>query len=159
MERNRNWQGWVAIALAGMALLVALGGRGPWNRDEMRAVATQPPPAAMAAPAAPGDRFERPFAQDEFRAGPSESFHGPDGFRDGPDRDEFFHGGPQRWEQGFGHGPHGFGLFGLFGLLGGLMKLVAFGLLAWLLLRVFNQRRNTPPAAPTTPAGHDPRVE
>ena len=26
MERNRNWQGWVAIVLAGLALIVALGG-------------------------------------------------------------------------------------------------------------------------------------
>jgi predicted lipid-binding transport protein (Tim44 family) len=53
------------------------------------------------------------------------------------------------------------GIFGIFGMLFGLAKLVAFGLLAWLLLRTFMQRRNAPPAAPpaTTPAGHDPTVE
>jgi hypothetical protein len=58
-------------------------------------------------------------------------------------------------------GRHGHpGIFGIFGMLFGLAKLVAFGLLAWLLLRMFMQRRNGPPAAPpTTPAGHDPRVE
>ncbi|MGI8588572.1 MAG: hypothetical protein ACR2M0_12940 [Chloroflexia bacterium] len=28
MERNRNWQAWIALGLAALALLVALGGRG-----------------------------------------------------------------------------------------------------------------------------------
>jgi hypothetical protein len=52
------------------------------------------------------------------------------------------------------------GIFGIFGMLFGMVKLLAFGLLAWLLLRTFMQRRNTPVATPpTTPAGHDPRVE
>jgi hypothetical protein len=47
----------------------------------------------------------------------------------------------------------------IFGLFGALTKLAALGMLVWLLLRLFQQRRAATPPAPTTPAGHDPRVE
>lgn len=149
MERQRNWLGLAALILAGLALLVALGGR--FSGPRMVAYGYQEAvPAAPAAPAAP--RFERgqamPFAdnlQREF--GPSD--HSARGFGPG-------------FERGHGFGPrHGFGPLGMiFGLVGFLTKLAALGMLAWLLLRLFKQRSaGLPPAAPTTPAGHDPRVE
>jgi hypothetical protein len=135
MEQRRNWLGWIAVVLAGMALLVALGGR--FDRGE-RAFFERGGPVVQA-PSFDDNAFERrgsPFAHEGF--GPGRHGFGP-GQRD------------------FGHG--GFSPFGLiFSLLGGLTKLLAFGLLAWLLLTIFQQRRQQPPA-PTTPAGHDPRVE
>ncbi|HMA38369.1 MAG TPA: hypothetical protein VKY74_28230 [Chloroflexia bacterium] len=68
MERNRNWQGWAAVILAGLALLVALGGRASGSNDMSVRVAkfpgqaqvppgwvpAQPPQAAQPAPAPPG---------------------------------------------------------------------------------------------------------
>ena len=148
MERQRNWLGWAALALAGLALLVALGGR--FGGPRMMAYVQAP-----AAPAAP--RFERgqpmPFADERDREFARPGRGGPEGFAPG------FHG---RGHQGFareGFG-HRLGLLGFaFALVNTLAKLVALGLLAWLLLRFFQQRRNGPPPAPTTPAGHDPRVE
>lgn len=155
MERNRNWQGWVAIALAGLALIVALGGRGPWGGQRMamwaERDAAQAVPAAPAAPAAPQvapQAPEAPFGRGFGRGQDGPRFmHGQGEFRE-------FRGGPPMMM-----GRHGPGIFGILGLIFGLAKLVALGLLAWLLLRMFNQRRSAPPAAPTTPAGHDPRVE
>jgi hypothetical protein len=143
MERNRNWLGLIALVLGGLALVVALGGRfGPTlvSRHQV---------AVPAAPAGPDARFE------QGRRGPPAFF---------AEQDERM----ARGDEGFGrgHGPmgrgfergHGFGPLGLlFGLFNVVSKLVALGLLAWLLLRLFQQRRNG--AAPTTPAGHDPRVE
>ncbi len=152
MEHNRNWLGWIAIALSAIALVVALGGR--FDRGD-RFAYSQSAPAAPAAPAAPPSfgegRFERgpggipPMMREQMER----EMRGGEGFR----REGF---GPGM-EHGFGR--HGFGPLGmLFGLIGGLLKLVAFGLFAWLLLKIFQQRRQ-PPLAPTTPAGHDPRVE
>lgn len=147
MERNRNWLGIAALALAGLALFVAFAGRfgsGDGFRRQW------PPAAVQGAPFAEG-RFERghgamapQFGREEEREG-WRGVHGPG-----------FHRG------GLGHG---FGPLGLiFGLVRGLVNLAALGLLAWLLLKIFQQRRTPPaspasPAAPTTPAGHDPRVE
>jgi hypothetical protein len=154
MEPQRNWLSWAALALAGLALLVAVSGRfsGPRMAYSYEAAA----PAAPMAPAAP--RFERghgaqvmPFDQ-QFEREMGPRGRGGEGF--GFQARGFDHG------PGFGRG-HGFGPFGMiFGLLGFLSKLAALGLLAWLLLRLFQQRRaGPPPPAPTTPAGHDPRVE
>lgn len=148
MERQRNWLVWLALGLAGVALLVALGGRFGGQRFGFGV-----PAVAVTAPEAPRFADER-----ELRRGPG----GPPAFADEirrGDGDRAFHGrgfdGP-----GFGH-RHGFNPLGMiFGLVNFLTKLAALGLLAWLLLRLFQQRRNeAPPAAPTTPAGHDPRVE
>lgn len=149
MEHNRNWLGWVAIALSAIALVVALGGR--FDRGD-RFAYSQSAPAAPAAPAAPPS-----FGEGRFERGPSGI---PPMIREQMGRE-------MRGGEGFGHGregfgpgmEHGFGPLGmLFGLIGGLLKLVAFGLFAWLLLKIFQQRRQ-PPFAPTTPAGHDPRVQ
>jgi hypothetical protein len=163
MERNRNWQGWVAIALAGLALIVALGGHMPWGgrqRNMMMGAAGQPgawqapqgpqAPQAPQGPQAPaGPRFGRGQGQGQGKGwgmmgqGRGQGMMGQNQFRAGP---MGRHGGP--------------GIFGIFGMLFGLAKLVAFGLLAWLLLRTFMQRRSAPTApVPTTPAGHDPTIE
>lgn len=146
MERQRNWLSWAALALAGLALLVAFGGRfGPGNWADRYGEAA---PAASV-PGAVYEQREReaaPFF--EGRGGPEVAGErGPGAFR---------HGRPD----GFGHG-RGPGFFPLFGLLSAVSKLAALGLLVWLLVRLFNQRRNGGPTAPapTTPAGHDPRVE
>lgn len=150
MERQRSWVSWAALALAGLALLVALGGRFgdtllvPGSRTLM-----------MERPAAP--RFEW------RRGGPGAEPGGT--IEREPVRPGFGHGFHGRGQESFGPGfqtpRHGFNPFGMiFGLFGFLTKLAALGLLAWLLLRLFQQRRSgSPPAAPTTPAGHDPRVE
>ena len=155
MERNRNWLSWAALALAGLALLVALGGR--FGGPRLAYGSLPAAPAAPAAPLPPDARFE------PGRGDPSIPFAGELEREIGPRARGF---------EGFGHhhgfrGPgfeRGHGFFGplglFFGLLGFLTKLAALGLLAWLLLRLFQQRQNgPPPAAPTTPAGHDPRVE
>jgi hypothetical protein len=153
MDRNRNWQGWAAIALAGLALLVALGGRGPWGGGQMswgRGEQQYAAPPAPAAPQGPGNF--RPEQDGQGRG------HGDFRFAQGQTPPRFFGAGPQGGPVMHGRGHPG--IFGIFKLLSGLTKLVALGLLGWLLLRLFTQRRNTPPAAaPTTPAGHDPRVE
>ena len=158
MEHNRNWQGWIAIALSAVALVIALGGR--FERGDRYAYVQAAPaaPVAPAAPAAPPSfgegRFERghggtpPMMREQMEG----ELRGDARFGPGMERG-FGHG------MGHGHGRHGFGPLGmLFGLIGGLLKLVAFGLFAWLLLKIFQQRRQQP-MAPTTPAGHDPRVE
>ncbi|NTU80183.1 MAG: hypothetical protein HGA45_12380 [Chloroflexales bacterium] len=150
MERNRNWLGLIALVLGGLALVVALGGRfGPHMAYSYQAAV----PAVPAAPA-PDARFER------GRGGPPAFFsqREPQGMARGDE--SFGRGHGPMMGRGFGRG-HGFGPLGLlFGLVNLVTKLVALGVLAWLLLRLFQQRRNgPPPAAPTTPAGHDPRVE
>lgn len=162
MERNRNWLGIVAVALAGLALVVAIGGRfGPGGRQMAYYYGQAPQaPAAPQAPQAPLP----PMGEGRFERGP-DGFHGrggPESFGPG------FHGrgGPEGFGPGFAQGRHGFGHgFGplgmIFGLVNFLTKVAALGLLAWLLLRLFQQRQVPPaaPAGPTTPAGHDPRVE
>mgnify|MGYP001291835704 CR=1 FL=1 len=164
MERQRNWLGWAALILAGLALFVAFGGRfGP-----PRSVAFVQAADAPSAPNAAGTlRFER-IQPRPFAAEPDREL-----FRPGRDAERFGPGAPERGptivmmrepvthHQGFGHrfGKLGFAL----ALLDALTKLAALGLLAWLLLRLFQQRRSNgngaPPAPPITPAGHDPRVE
>lgn len=182
MERNRNWPAWGALILAGLALFVALGGRGNsferrWaERDvvtaaasaasaDAAAAAAAADAAALQAPRAPqaphGIPFDREMQREMYGRGPGAEFrfeHGPMGRHEG-----FAMGGPRGWHgDGFRHGPWGgHGFFGPLALFFGLSKLIAVGLLAWLLLRMWSNRRGAAPAtpAPTTPAGHDPRVE
>lgn len=166
--KQQNWLGWIAVGLAGLALMVALGGFFGGTMMQMRAMRyqqTAPPSSALVLPSEGssmrGDRgnagppsfvFER---QQERNEGMSERMDRGDmrmemGQMAHPSRD---------------HGRSGlFGMVGMFfGLLNALSKMVALGLLAWLLLRLFQQRNansgGTPPAPPLTPAGHDPRVE
>jgi hypothetical protein len=156
MERNRNWLGVVAVALAGLALVVALAGRFGPGLDRIAFVQAPQAPQALQAPQAPQapDMRGLPGRGDQGVAPGFE--RGQGGFHPGRG-----HGRPD-FAHGFARDRHGFGLFGplamIFGLVNFLAKIAALGLLAWLLLRLF-QQRNTPPAAPTTPAGHDPRVE
>ncbi len=158
MEKNRNWQGWAALLLAGLALLVALGGRdmaprffaaGPQAMVHVQAVPTAQPP---------GETFDPRF-QGEFERG----------FRAEGQARPFYH--DQR-ERAFGpqaefyayrhHGPPWFFLKPLMFLFG-LMQLLGLGLLLWLLYRLFTQRRGQSPGgfatAPASPPPHDPRVE
>ena len=152
MERTRNWPGLAALALASLALLISLGALvGAWWPRPPAFVA-QPPPGAFVEPGPGGGRFfdegGRPDAPPPF-APPRAKHH--------------FEG------QHFDRHPGGFFWpwlgFG-FKLLQALTQVVALALLAWLLLRLFQQGRDSQPpagppapAGPTTPAGHDPRVE
>lgn len=154
MNGQRPWLGIVAVVLAGLALFVAVGGR--FGPGRMVAVAVEPP-AAVQAPVAP----EAPFGRERFEGGPRFGADAP--FASGR---YWQHGEFEGWRghAGFGHGARGFfwplGL--LFGLVNGLIKLLALGMLVWLLVRLWQQRGTPPsaaPTAPTTPAGHDPRVE
>ena len=163
MERNRNWPAWGAFILAGLALFVALGGRSHgferrWAERDVIAVAPQAPGAPQAPQTMP---FDREMQREMYGRDNAEGFrfgHGPMGEREG-----FAMGGPRGWHgEEFRNGPRGgHGFFGPLALLFGLSKLIGFGLLAWLLLRMWSNRRGAAPAAPaqTTPAGHDPRVE
>ena len=151
MERSRNWQGWAALILAGLALVVALSGRdGLFSHGH-------------------GDRFrfvERPNIEavpmePEMRAEILEELHSEQfAWRD----QEWFREGDPRSiitieQRRFG--PHF--LFGPLMFLFGLAQLIGLGLLIWLLFRLFTQKRNQPsgsagaPPANFTP--HDPRVE
>ncbi len=161
MQRNHNWQGWVAIILAGIALMVALDGRSPrsnqqssgmmWSAGPMGAQQGFPgfgnaPPAAQvdpqAAQAQPSGRAQR----DQRNQG---TWKTPK-----PMMDQSMMGQGMMGRQGHR------GMFGIIGMFFGLAKLIAFGLLAWLLLRTFMQHRHAPTATPpTTPAGHDPTIE
>jgi hypothetical protein len=171
MDRNRNWQGWAALALAGLALVVALGGRGPFGfRGQDRFVSVESVPAAPVAPAAPqapgfgrgvppeaAAEMERHMAEMQGRMAEAQS-------RMAQAHGRFGHDGPMMMGRGFDHGRGGpFGFFPLFGLLRGLVNLAALGLLGFVLFTVWRQRRAPAAAAsgpaPTTPAGHDPRVE
>lgn len=146
MERQRNWLGLIAVALAGLALLVAIGGRLDQGSRWMAFRELPAPPAMPAQPAAPSMRGEGRF---EHGTRPE--------LAQGFEREERFAG---RHGPGFGHHGSWFGPIGMiFGLLNLLTKVAALGLLAWLLLRLFQQRQMPPPTAPATPAGHDPRVE
>ncbi|RRR77696.1 MAG: hypothetical protein EI684_01270 [Candidatus Viridilinea halotolerans] len=155
MKLQRNWIAWAALVMAGFALVLALGGRMADRRAQMMGAMAQP---AAQAQAWQEERGEPPTAvRERFEGG------FPPGRAEGLRRD-----GPPAFAQGGAmspmamaahHGPrHGFfPLMMLFGLINALAKLVAMVMLAWLLWRLFQQNRaNT---VPTTPAGHDPRVE
>jgi len=163
MNRNWSWQGWVAIALAGLALVVALGGRSSWgnsswgNQGQMMPMWSnqQAAPHAQVAPQAqapnnnPGQNFGRGhrgmMGNGQGMMGNGQGMMGRGDKQRG--------GGMMMMGRS--------GMPGIFGLLFGLAKIVGLGLLAWLLFRMFTQRRNAaqPPATPLTPAGHDPTVE
>ncbi len=164
MERSRNWLAWLALALAGLALLAVLGVGLVATRfitatsAPVAAPAVQAPAAPQASqpPVGPGGRFA-----ERGRGGPPAFFaERPEHHGAGP---SLMHGAARHG--GHQHGGfwpwHGLGWLGVaFGLLRGLAQLVAIALLAWLLLRLFQQGRGgQPPVSPTTPAGHDPRVE
>ncbi|NNJ10771.1 hypothetical protein EKD04_010565 [Chloroflexales bacterium ZM16-3] len=164
MNRNWNWQGWVAIALAGLALMVAIGGRSPWGSQQqmpmwsgqqsMRAMPQAP--NAQQAPDASGGRS---FGRDQNSQGFVPSQRDPRSMMGQRGHDDF-RSGPMGMMDRHSR-PGTFGIFGIFGMLFGLAKLIGLGLLAWLLLRMFSQRRNAAPITPvqTTPAGHDPTIE
>ena len=152
MEGNGSHRlSWIAIALGGLALFVALSGRmqshggrfsGPQGYNR--------PPAYQAAPEAPntppGQFDPRGQVGPQDQAGPRGRFGPHDGF--GP-RDGFE--GQMR-----GDGPrHGFPFFFLpFMLFGGLIKIAFVVLLVWLGLRLIHGGGRGPWSR--GPGGHGP---
>jgi hypothetical protein len=127
MEGNGRRLGWIAIALGGLALFVALSGRAEQRRMQYSWQQSYGPPAYQSVPGPQG------------QVGPQGPF-GPQGqFGPQQGRHEFemrrppFGGGPRR---GFP------GMFFLlpFMLIGGLLKLVFVVLLIWLGLRLIKGR-------------------
>lgn len=156
MEHNRNWQGWVALALAGLALMVALVGRNPSPAVTIAVGADAG--QAQAQPAQPAP----PFGGRDWRGNAQTQPANPQG-RGGDWREYDQQGpgfGPNAPFPGRGHhgdfGPgrpgHGFPFFLPFMLISGLIKLAGVALVVWLLARWFRNRRNhsQPPSAPTT---------
>ncbi len=144
MEGNgRNKLGWIAIALAGLALFVAVSGRHQERRlvsygpgyDGAYGQQVVPPQAAPAPPqqAAP------PLRQ---RFGPQD---GP-GYREGAFQDLRGHRG------GFG----GF-LKWPFMIIGGLFRLLLFVLLIGLVLKFLGRRRGGPPSGGHRPPEQGPQ--
>jgi hypothetical protein len=146
MDGNRNWAGWAALGLAGLALLVALSGRmdaafnlswqvgaaaRPGNitaqPQPVPPVAAQPAPVQPALPPLPvkPDVPQPPeppqVMQPPFKVAPG--FHGPFEIHGMSLRD--------RMHTAFGAG---------FRLLGGLFQLLAFVVILGLILRLFRPR-------------------
>lgn len=157
MNKRRNWLAAGAFALAGLALLVALGGffRSSMMSRSMAYAAM--PMAQVQAQAEPQRGWER----EDQRGGPPAFVQ---------ERFESRQAGPPAMMGGQPGHSHGMmmsvhrpmnPLAMLFGLIDALTKIAALGLLGWLLLTIYKQRQQgtNPPPAPMTPAGHDPRVE
>jgi hypothetical protein len=139
MEGTRGrWLGWIAIALGGLALLVALGGR-----MQPHWVRYHGPPAFQAGPRGQFGPDAQPGPQGQF--GPREQFGpwdqaGPRG-QFGP-REQF------EFRRHWGGPSHGFRFFFFpFMLIGGLLKLLFVGLLIWLGLRLI---RGSGPSGPSS---------
>jgi hypothetical protein len=151
MEGNGGRKlGWIAIALSGLALFVAIGGRMHSNNTPFGGpMGYYGPQNYQAAPGAPGQfgpqgKFDPRGQFGPGMASPQDQF-GPQGKFDprgrfgpgmaGP-RGEF--GGPMRW----GGPRHGFPFFFLpFMLIGGLLKIAFVVLLVFLGLRLIRGGR------------------
>lgn len=145
MEGNgRNRLGWIAIALAGLALIVALSGRHQERRwrgfgpDEYNGAYGQQVVPPQAAPAPPQQAVPRPRQDFGPQAGP--------GYREGA-----FQG----W-RGRGGGFGGFTRWP-FMLIGGLFRLLLLALLIGLVLKFLGRRRGGPPSGGHRPPDQGPR--
>jgi hypothetical protein len=127
MEGNGSRRlAWIAIALGGLALFVALSGRAQsgWGRFHG-------PQAYQAGPGAHGQFDRRGQFDQRGPVGPQGQFDQFDQRGPGGPRGEFMGRGP------WGGPRHGFPFFMLpFMLIGGLFKLLFVGLLIWLGLRL-----------------------
>ncbi len=145
MDGNRRWLGWVAIGLGALALVVALGGRGPYM--SWRAYGPPFMVAPQVEPAlprweVPRDRFEtRREFEERAQASPEYQRGYMDGLSAARRFDGLWHSGPP--------------FFGPFFLFGGLLKLLFLGLLLLLGLKLFGRWRGSgdqpgqaPPAQP-----------
>lgn len=147
MDGNSRWQGWAALALAGLALFIALGGR-----QQQPAYVVQAPGAAYgdsAATAQSAANDAQRAAADARRAADdaqrgvrgNERGYGPAAPGFGDDRGGFYdQRGPDAYDH---HGPWGYGRphgFGPLGFLFGILKFVGFLLLGLLLLRFIGRR-------------------
>lgn len=159
MENNRNWQGWAAVILAGLALFVALGGRGfaslsIGNDDTYRAVAINKTVAPVDQGSAPAPVAPPAVVKPDVPPAPpapvppafSKGFHMPNMGTTGMT-------GPRAFFQ------HGLSVFG------GLVRLVMFLVLGALLFRFIRRRQFSyaarsappgPPSGPPPPAGPPP---
>ncbi|MFV9505185.1 MAG: hypothetical protein AB4911_11540 [Oscillochloridaceae bacterium umkhey_bin13] len=166
MNNRPNWLGIGALVLAGLAVLIAMGGFfRSMMFDRTMAYGNAPMAQVQANPAAePGRRGPPAFVYERFEGRNG----GPPAFV--RERFEDRNSGPPAKMRGNDHA-HGAMMMGqrpgmhplvmIFGLIDAVSKVVALGLLAWLLLKLYQQRQPAGPSgpAPTTPAGHDPRVE
>ncbi|MEF3274083.1 MAG: hypothetical protein K6356_06710 [Chloroflexus sp.] len=164
-QRRTNWPAWLALGIALVALLVALGSL-MMSQRAIRTVQTMPrwsdQPVTPSTPPGWQQRRERgqvvpPGWQQWGEPGQVV----PPGWQQWGERGQIV---PPGWQH---HGMPGMmnerGWFSsLLGLLDNLLKLAALVLLIWLGIHIFRQRQNppaAPPPPPLTPAGHDPRVE
>jgi hypothetical protein len=147
---------WIAIALSGLALFVAISGRMHSNSSSFRGLmGYDGPQNFQAAPAAPGQFGPQGKFDRHGQFGPNDQF-GPQGQVDprgqfGPNNQGRFEG-PMR-----GGGPrHGFPFFFLpFMLIGGLMRIAFVVLLVWLGLRLIRGGGGRGPWG-RGPGGHGP---
>lgn len=165
MNNNRNWVGWIAVALSGLALFVALGG---FNRPTWQMQAARPAFAVPAPPSAIDDaRIEGRRLDDHLHGvvGPERAERKA---RETEDRLRgALHDMPtyrhRDWSPAW-HGP-GWGAFFFwpFFFFGHIAKLVFLALAAWLIYRLFTQRRGQGPTGYSAQSSenrpHDPRVE
>lgn len=150
MEDNRNWQGWAALALAGLALMVALFGRntapsvtitmpnGPSAAQTEPQVPPVPPSRAARPDVGPGWLEPQFGPRQQPGFGPGFGDRGPRGSWDRrPDFGE---------RHGFYRAPwhHHPPFFAPFFLLFGLVRLAGVALLVWLLIKFFQGRRDRP---------------
>lgn len=126
MEHNRNWQGWAALALAALALIITFTGRGASSP-----VTIQMPGAAAVAPAGPQNGPQAQQNDPRDWRGPRDGY-GP-GFGQG-----YGPGYNQGYGPGFGRGFHHGGPFFF---LGGIVRFLGFLLIIGLLFRFFAGRR------------------
>ena len=136
MEGNGSRKlSWIAIALGGLALFVALSGR--MQSQSMRFNGPQGynrPPAFQAGPDAPGQSGPQGQFDPRGQVGPQDQAGPRDQF--GP-RDQVGPRGGFEGRMRWGGPPHGFPFFFLpFILFGGLMKIAFVVLLVWLGLRL-----------------------
>lgn len=153
MERRWKWPGIVALGLGLLALLALLRGWGPaapWQTPMTSETGSRPSHIELRQ--APFERGPAQFERDADRDRPMRSTVHSELWMER-------HAGPP-WH---GRGSHpGTWLLGPAMLLFLLNQLAALGLMGWLLFTIWRQHKEQPgqpPAAPTTPAGHDPRVE
>jgi hypothetical protein len=150
VEGNGRRLSWIAIGLAGLALIVAMGRGGHTQRIERS--------APYGYNGAPGDYYvPQPGVPQQSVPAPQQRVPGPQvapGFRE--ERFEGWRG----HRPGFERGGHFGGFFRWpFFIIGGLFRLLLLGLMIWLVLKFLGRRRGGPPSTgyqPPTQGGQDP---
>ena len=142
MEGNGGRKlGWIAIALGGLALFVALSGHMQMSRARFSGPQSygNGPQNFQAGPGAPGQFGPQGQFDPRGQAGPRDQMGPRGGF--GP-RDQMGPRGGFQGRMGWGGPRHGFPFFFLpFMLIGGLMRIAFVVLLVWLGLRLIRGGR------------------